>query len=99
MGKLSALREAALALEGGYEWYYMGFYIHDCVKMRYKAEYKPQMVLDQGEGGGKGKWVDLGKCVEPGRSRGGGLVFDAGQDADADTTTETSPPTLSLIHI
>ena len=46
MGKLSALREAALAREGGYEWYYMGFYIHECVKMRYKAEYGPQMVLD-----------------------------------------------------
>ena len=45
-GKLSALREAAFALEGGYEYYYMGFYIHDCVKMRYKGEYRPQWILD-----------------------------------------------------
>lgn len=45
-GKLSALREAALALEGGYQYYYMGFYIHSCLKMRYKAEYRPQHVLD-----------------------------------------------------
>jgi arginine-tRNA-protein transferase len=45
-GKLSALREAALALEGGYEFYYMGYYIHNCVKMRYKGDYKPQHVLD-----------------------------------------------------
>jgi arginine-tRNA-protein transferase len=45
-GKLSALREAALALEGGYEFYYMGYYIHNCVKMRYKGDYKPQYVLD-----------------------------------------------------
>ena len=45
-GKLSALREAALAVEGGYQWYYMGYYIHDCVKMRYKGDYKPQMVLE-----------------------------------------------------
>ena len=45
-GKLSALREAALALEAGYEYYYMGYYIHSCVKMRYKADYKPQYVLD-----------------------------------------------------
>ncbi|KAL9078046.1 MAG: hypothetical protein Q9157_003044 [Trypethelium eluteriae] len=45
-GKLSALREAALAVEGGYQWYYMGYYIHECVKMRYKGDYKPQMVLD-----------------------------------------------------
>ncbi|KAL1305172.1 hypothetical protein AAFC00_002093 [Neodothiora populina] len=45
-GKLSAMREAALALEGGYEFYYMGYYIHSCVKMKYKGEYKPQYVLD-----------------------------------------------------
>ena len=45
-GKLSAMREAALALEGGYEYYYMGYYIHNCTKMRYKGDYKPQYVLD-----------------------------------------------------
>lgn len=45
-GKLSALREAALALEGGYEYYYMGYYIHTCTKMKYKGDYKPQHVLD-----------------------------------------------------
>lgn len=46
LGKLSALREAALALEGGYEYYYMGYYIHSCPKMHYKGTYKPQYVLD-----------------------------------------------------
>ncbi|KAK4540644.1 hypothetical protein LTR36_008975 [Oleoguttula mirabilis] len=45
-GKLSALRETVLALEGGYEYYYMGYYIHGCKKMRYKGDYKPQFVLD-----------------------------------------------------
>lgn len=45
-GKLSALREATLALEGGYQYYYMGYYIHSCAKMRYKGEYRPQYVLD-----------------------------------------------------
>jgi arginine-tRNA-protein transferase len=45
-GKLSALREAALAFEGGYQYYYMGYYIHTCTKMRYKGDYKPQHVLD-----------------------------------------------------
>lgn len=45
-GKLSALREASLALEGGYQYYYMGYYIHTCTKMRYKGDYKPQHVLD-----------------------------------------------------
>lgn len=45
-GKLSALREAALTLEGGYKYYYMGFYIHSCTKMKYKGDYKVQHVLD-----------------------------------------------------
>jgi arginine-tRNA-protein transferase len=44
-GKLSALREAALAVEGEYVYYYMGYYIHSCNKMRYKGDYKPY-VLD-----------------------------------------------------
>ena len=45
-GKLSAAREASLALEKCYEFYYMGYYIHDCVKMKYKGDYKPQHILD-----------------------------------------------------
>ncbi|KAF1916774.1 3-oxo-5-alpha-steroid 4-dehydrogenase-domain-containing protein [Ampelomyces quisqualis] len=45
-GKLSALRETALALQGGYQYYYMGYYIHSCTKMRYKGDYSPQHVLD-----------------------------------------------------
>ncbi|KAF2400149.1 arginyl-tRNA-protein transferase 1 [Trichodelitschia bisporula] len=46
LGKVSAVREAGLAMEGGYGFYYMGYYIHGCAKMRYKAEYGPQNVLD-----------------------------------------------------
>lgn len=45
-GKLSAMRETALTLQGGYQYYYMGYYIHSCTKMRYKGDYKPQHVLD-----------------------------------------------------
>ncbi|KAI4170367.1 MAG: hypothetical protein LQ343_004989 [Gyalolechia ehrenbergii] len=45
-GKLSALREIALAVEGGYHYYYMGFYIHSCIKMRYKNQYQPSYLLD-----------------------------------------------------
>jgi len=33
-------------MENDYEYYYMGYYIHNCVKMRYKGDYKPQYVLD-----------------------------------------------------
>ena len=45
-GKLGALHEIALATEGGYRWWYSGFYIHGCPKMRYKIDYQPQYVLD-----------------------------------------------------
>ncbi|KAH8699297.1 arginine-tRNA-protein transferase 1 [Talaromyces proteolyticus] len=45
-GKLSALREIALATEQKYKYYYMGYYIHSCQKMRYKALYRPQYILD-----------------------------------------------------
>lgn len=45
-GKLSALRETALCVEEDYRWYMMGYYIHSCIKMKYKADFKPQYVLD-----------------------------------------------------
>lgn len=45
-GKLGALYEISLALEEGYRWWYPGFYIHSCPKMRYKIDYMPQYILD-----------------------------------------------------
>ena len=45
-GKVSALHEIALALDGGYQYYYMGFYIHSCTKMRYKGQFSPSYLLD-----------------------------------------------------
>ncbi|KAK3320885.1 arginine-tRNA-protein transferase, partial [Cercophora scortea] len=45
-GKLGAMREIALALEGGYRWWYSGYYIHQCAKMKYKIDFSPQYVLD-----------------------------------------------------
>ncbi|CAL3972546.1 unnamed protein product [Diplocarpon coronariae] len=45
-GKLGALREIALAKEGNYRYWYAGFYIHSCAKMRYKGDYTPQHLLD-----------------------------------------------------
>lgn len=45
-GKLGALREIVLAKEEGYRWWYAGFYIHNCVKMRYKGDFSPQYMLD-----------------------------------------------------
>ncbi|POR37098.1 Arginyl-tRNA--protein transferase 1 [Tolypocladium paradoxum] len=45
-GKLGAVYEIALAVEQGYRWWYPGFYIHNCPKMRYKIDYSPQYILD-----------------------------------------------------
>ncbi|KAL2851943.1 arginine-tRNA-protein transferase [Aspergillus pseudoustus] len=45
-GKLSAMREIAMAIEDGYKYYYMGYYIHSCQKMRYKGSFRPQYILD-----------------------------------------------------
>ncbi|KAL0940745.1 arginine-trna-protein transferase 1 [Colletotrichum truncatum] len=45
-GKLGAIREIALAREDGYRYWYPGFYIHTCPKMRYKMDYTPQYILD-----------------------------------------------------
>jgi len=46
LGKVGAVREITLALEHGYRWWYSGYYIHSCPKMRYKIDYSPQYVLD-----------------------------------------------------
>ena len=62
-GKLGAMREAALAAEGGYGYYYMGkcaskwslhpinlplgFFIPSCPKMRYKGDYSLQELLGE----------------------------------------------------
>ncbi|KAI1769626.1 arginine-tRNA-protein transferase [Hypoxylon sp. FL1150] len=58
-GKLGALREIALALEGGHRWWYSGFYIHTCPKMRYKIDFSPQQILDPDTL----NWVELTKDV------------------------------------
>ncbi|BGO99091.1 Arginyl-tRNA--protein transferase 1 [Rhodotorula toruloides] len=54
LGKLSALREAQMVREmekaglwsEGSGRYMMGFYIHTCPKMRYKADYQPSFLLE-----------------------------------------------------
>ncbi|SAM05969.1 hypothetical protein [Absidia glauca] len=51
LGNYSALREISLTQEfcassSDLKYYYMGFYIHSCVKMKYKAKYHPSELLD-----------------------------------------------------
>lgn len=50
LGTLSALFEIKLTQDlhemyPGIEWYYMGYYIHSCPKMRYKGKFKPSFLL------------------------------------------------------
>lgn len=45
LGKYSALKEIEFCQELGVEFYYMGFYIHTCPKMKYKGEYAPSELL------------------------------------------------------
>lgn len=53
LGKVTALQEVALTKRLGrlestsdVGFYYMGFYIHTCQKMKYKADYRPSQLLD-----------------------------------------------------
>ena len=51
LGKFSALREICLSMQyaaimPSLHYYYMGYYIHTCPKMSYKAQFKPAYLLD-----------------------------------------------------
>nr|CAG4648657.1 EOG090X06AF [Polyphemus pediculus] len=50
LGTYASLREIALVRHlhetcPSISWYYLGFYIHSCPKMNYKAQYKPSYLL------------------------------------------------------
>ena len=84
LGKFTALKEIEWVQThqkpgAGFDYYYMGFYIHSCPKMSYKAKYKPSDLLcpeaytwfpyDQI----KGHLVDQ-KCVSLSAAAGGGAA-------------------------
>ena len=63
LGVWGALKEIELIEKNkteSFKYYYMGFYIDTCVKMRYKGEYLPSQLLCPV----KYVWVDIGKCLE-----------------------------------
>jgi arginine-tRNA-protein transferase len=60
LGKITALYEIqwvkrALEIRPNLKYYYLGYYIHSCQKMRYKAEYKPSELLCPA----RGQWTDF----------------------------------------
>ena len=64
LGKVSALQEIAWAQRASLkypslQYYYMGYYIHSCPKMRYKGAYEPSELLCPV----RGTWVPLADCV------------------------------------
>jgi arginyl-tRNA--protein-N-Asp/Glu arginylyltransferase len=63
MGVFSALKEIELIQQNKsetFKYYYMGFYIDTCQKMRYKGEYLPSQLLCPKNY----VWVDIEKCLE-----------------------------------
>ncbi|OBT42814.1 hypothetical protein VE00_08171 [Pseudogymnoascus sp. WSF 3629] len=98
-GKLSALRETALAIEQGCRWYMMGFYIHGCTKMKYKADYHPQYILDPE----KYTWdlldddlklrMDARRYVSLSSEKSQGIPAPTKEEAEAAAASRPPPPT------
>jgi len=59
LGKYVALKEIEYCQQHGLEYYYMGYYIHSCEKMRYKGEYTPSELRCPTTH----DWVPLTDCI------------------------------------
>ena len=47
-GVISILSQIEWAKKLGVDWLYLGYWIKDCQKMRYKTQYRPIQVFDDG---------------------------------------------------
>lgn len=45
LGKLCTMKEIEFTIEQGLEYYYLGYYISNCQKMKYKSDYRPCELL------------------------------------------------------
>jgi arginine-tRNA-protein transferase len=45
LGKYTSLYEIEWTTQHGLPYYYLGYYVHSCIKMKYKADYKPSELL------------------------------------------------------
>ncbi len=50
LGTFSALWEIAYCARMEWPYYYLGYYVAECAKMRYKASFRPNEILDQALG-------------------------------------------------
>ena len=48
LGRLAVLKQIEWAAAAGLRWLYLGYWIEDCRKMRYKSEFRPQQQLCNG---------------------------------------------------
>jgi len=60
LGTYSAIREVQLCGVLDRKYYYMGYYIHSCHKMRYKGKYYPSELLSPTSW----KWHPIEKCIK-----------------------------------
>ncbi|QSZ33256.1 hypothetical protein DSL72_002844 [Monilinia vaccinii-corymbosi] len=89
-GKLGALREIAWAREHGYQYWYAGFYIHNCVKMRYKGDYSPQYLLDPETY----RWILLDRTLRA-KLDERKFVTEKREDVESERTRATTPDSMS----
>ena len=52
IGTFSILAEIQMCVDMNIPWYYLGYWVPECRKMRYKADFRPNQVLIDGE------WID-----------------------------------------
>jgi len=53
LGTLAILHQIELTRQIEYDWLYLGYWIHDCTKMRYKQNFMPLQAFDVNDGSWK----------------------------------------------
>ncbi|XP_060856733.1 arginyl-tRNA--protein transferase 1 isoform X1 [Metopolophium dirhodum] len=102
LGTYSSLREICLVrqlykMSPDLKYYYMGFYIHSCSKMRYKAKFRPSYLLCPL----KYTWHAIDKCIQKLDNEKYSIFDVSGDIQDADIFTIDNIPVLyrgSLMH-
>ncbi|GMI00966.1 hypothetical protein TrVE_jg1745 [Triparma verrucosa] len=104
LGKLSVVKEVEMCKEWGIGWYYLGFYIESCGKMRYKGEYGRSYVR------WKGGWLEFNEEGKK-KMKDNESEFWEGEDAPINPSTlssiandipiklSTSEDTVRLSHL
>ncbi|KAK9883144.1 hypothetical protein WA026_001342 [Henosepilachna vigintioctopunctata] len=96
LGTFGALKEIQLARELyptlNTEFYYMGFYIHTCKKMKYKGNMNPSFLLCPETY----KWFPIEKCLQKLESA---KYIRFNEDPDATDVDESSPQHLDNMKI